>query len=221
MRDSAAPLTEDPWAKPGLEGIVPPAELRVESPCPGCREVGGLSLVTVESEVPNFGRSLRTLLRCATCGFRHADFMMLDQREPTRLMLRATGADHLQARVIRSTSCTWKLAELGFMAEPSTLSEAFITNVEGLLDRAADVILTALQQQEDPDKRRLCEDLLARVNAMQDGREPVTVVLEDPFGNSALVHDDVVRESLTPEEAAALSPGLVVIDSEDLKDELG
>ena len=208
----------DPWE--AREDVAVPDEIPIASACPACAE-NSLSLLTVQSEVAHFGRTLETLLKCGTCGFRHTDFMVLDQRAPVRLRLRATREDHLWSRVIRSNSGTWTIEELGFRAEPTSSSEAFVTNVEGLLDRAADVITTARNFQDDPDKRALCEALLERCGAMQEGREPVTVMIEDPFGNSAIVHEDVVKEEMTPEEVAGLATGMIVFDKDELKDTLG
>lgn len=208
----------DPWD--ARDDVTLPAAIPIDSACPACGE-NSLTLLTVQSEVAHFGRTLETLLRCSMCGFRHNDFMVLDQRAPVRITLKATREDHLFARVIRSNSCTWSIQELGFRAEPTSASEAFVSNVEGLLDRAADVIKTARNFQEDADKQALCDALLLRCLAMSEGREPVTVVLEDPFGNSAIAHDDIEKVDLTAEEASELATGMIVFDKDEIKDVLG
>lgn len=205
----------DPWD--ARDDLAPPAEIPIPSPCPACGD-NALTLVTVESEVAHFGRTLKTLLRCGVCGFRHVDFMVLDQREPVRVVLRATREDHMWARVIRSNSGTWSIEELGFRAEPTATSEAFITNVEGLLDRAADIITTARNFQDDPVKKAFCDALLERCRAMQEGREPATVVIDDPYGNSGIAHEDVEKRALTADEAEELATGMVVFDKDEIKD---
>lgn len=194
----------------------PPSDVAILTPCPICHEAG-LRLTSVEHELAYFGRTLETLVRCGACGFRNADFMVLGEREPVRLSLHVASEDHLFARVVRSHSGTWSIPELGLRAEPTNASEAFVTNVEGLLDRAADVILTAGDfHKEDAERHALAGRLLDRCRAMQEGKERVTIVIEDPLGNSAIVHADTVRTPLTDEEVTALHPGMVLFDKADL-----
>jgi C4-type Zn-finger protein len=44
------------------------------------------------------------------------------------------------------------------------------------------------------------------------------VILDDPFGNSAILADDAVTRPLTEEEVAALETGTVIFDKEDFED---
>jgi zinc finger protein len=189
----------------------------VSTPCPMCRAVGQLTMLSTTVNVPYFGDGLETMLRCGACGFRHADFMILGQKEPMRLAFRVGSEQDLTVRVIRSNSGTVRIPELGFTAEPSSLSESYVSNVEGVLDRAKDVLLTALEfHGEDPEKARLLQEYLMRYERMLVGALPFDLVIDDPFGNSAILSERVERRPLTPEEASALRTGLVILDREDL-----
>ena len=190
----------------------------VDTPCPRCHERGGLHMLSTTIDVPYFGEGLETTLRCDRCGFRHADFMILSQKDPLRLEIRARDVDDLSVRVIRSNSGTIRIPELGFTAEPTPLSESFVSNVEGVLDRAKEVLLTALSfHGEDPDKAALLHRYLESWEEFASGRKPFTLVIDDPFGNSAIVSDRVQRRPLTDEEVAHLKSGYTVIDKSDLE----
>lgn len=190
----------------------------VDSPCPMCKDSGTLHMLSTTVNIPYFGDGLETTLQCGACGFRHADFLILSQKEPLRLTLRGQGEEDLMVRVIRSNSGTIRIPELGFLAEPTPLSESFVSNVEGVLHRAKDILLTAVEFfGEDPDKRALLRQYLDTYEALVNGREPFTLILDDPFGNSAIVSDRVERRELTEEETAQLKTGMIVLDKEDLE----
>ena len=183
-----------------------------------CRASGGLTLLTTTINVPYFGEALETTLQCNLCGFRHADFMILGQKEPVRLSLRCEGVEDLSVRVIRANSGTIRIPELGFTAEPTPLSESFVSNVEGVLDRARNILLTALNWHgEDAEKRALLETYLERHDAFTRGLAPFTLIIDDPFGNCAIVSEKVERRALTEEEVAGLRTGMHVIDKSELE----
>lgn len=183
-----------------------------------CRETGHVRLLSTTVNIPYFGDGLETTLRCDACGFRHADFMILSQKEALRLSLRADGEDDLRIRVIRSNSGTIRIPELGFVAEPTPLSESFVSNVEGVLERARDILLTAVEFfGSDEEKLRLLHEYLEAYDRLVNGRQPFSLVIDDPYGNSAIVSDKVERRLLTEEEVADLKTGMVFLDKEDLE----
>lgn len=174
-------------------------------------------MLSTQVDVPYFGEALETTLRCSACGFRHADFMILGTKDPLRLQLDARDEADLSVRVIRSNSGTIRIPELGFLAEPTPLSESFVSNVEGVLDRARDILLTAMEfHGEDPEKRTLLTDYLARYDEFRHARAPFTLIIDDPFGNSAIVSDRVARRPLTQDEVAELHTGMIMLDKEDI-----
>lgn len=176
-----------------------------------------MTLLSTTVNVPYFGEGMETTLRCEACGFRHADFMILTQKDPIRLTFAANGEESLRVRVIRSNSGTIRIPELGFAAEPTPLSESFVSNVEGVLERARDVLHTAMEfHGEDPQKRSLLNEYLAKLDLFINGRAPFTLIIDDPFGNSAIVDEDVERRPLTEEEIAELKTGTIMIDAADL-----
>jgi zinc finger protein len=190
-------------------------EFTLDARCPAC---GAANLVvrSMTQDLPYFGATLLTTVECPRCDFRHATSMQLEQKPPRRHTLRIERAEDLEARVVRSHSGTFRVPELGFAAEPAEASEAFVSNVEGVLDRVRDVLVRARLLFADDERGARAEELLAKLQAIREGREPATLVLEDPHGNSAILSERAVIEALSAEEAALLRTGVMVLDREDL-----
>ena len=83
------------------------------------------------------------------CGFRHSDTILLTQKEPVRYTLAVETIDDLDARVIRSSSGTIRVPELGVDIEPGFASESYISNVEGVLDRIEGIVCFATRSARE------------------------------------------------------------------------
>lgn len=184
--------------------------------CPICGR--DLKVVVTTYEVPFFGNILLTSISCE-CGFRHADSVIADIKEPTRYKIKIN-RDNLYTKVIRSTSGTIRIPELGVSIEPGPASQAFITNLEGVLDRVEGIVRTAMRwNAEDTKKVRRCEWILERIAKTIEGDDELTLILEDPFGNSMIVSDEAFKEIIDKEEAEGLKKGLTVIELTGLSEE--
>ena len=121
--------------------------------------------------------------------------------------------DTLFAKVIRSSSGTVRIPELGLAMETGPASQGFITNVEGILMRFEDIVKTAKRWNEDNEEKvAICDRILEKLRLAMEGQEEVTVIIEDPFGNSMIVSDDAFWERLSEEEASELKTGMTVIE---------
>lgn len=191
------------------------AKARIEEAiCPACG-AHGLEFSAEKIDLPYLGTSLETMLRCVACGYRHADFVLTDVKEPTRVSYRVTEADDMMVRVVRSSSGTMRIPELGILIEPGIASEAFISNVEGVVVRIERVLDQLHRDAEDDGARRKIEALQDLFGRMRRGEaEPVTLVIEDPFGNSTILADKAVTEPLPEDEADQLKVGMSIIDPE-------
>ncbi len=185
-------------------------------PCPACgRE---LRLIATTYEAPFFGKILVTSVSCE-CGFRHADSIVADVKEPTRFTIKIR-SDNLYTKVIRSTSGTIRIPEIGVDIEPGPASQAFITNLEGILDRVESIVRTAMRWNvDDEEKVRRCEWILERIRKTIEGEDELTLVLEDPFGNSLILSDEAFRERMSEEEASGLKTGMTVIELTGLSED--
>lgn len=176
-----------------------------ETPCPACNDEDGLEMRSITHEMPHVGEVVETVLDCDNCGFRSTTTMIAEQDEAVRYELEVAG-DGLTARVVRSTSCTVRVPDLGIDIEPAHASDAYITNVEGVLKRI-ERVLGHVRRTEDGDEADKADELLTKLQRMIDGDRSFTLILEDPFGNSAIVHDDVASRPLSDEEVDQLRTG--------------
>lgn len=189
----------------------------VSAVCPACR-APGLRMSTHKHEVAYFGECLETILLCSACGFRHVDFLVLAQKDPTRHTFAIRGVDDLAVRVVRSNSGTIRVPELGFTAEPTSRSEAFVSNVQGILDRVRDVLLTARTVYHDDDTSvKIVDERLEMIAEIEAGERAATLILDDPLGNSAVVSERTEVRPLTEEELADLHTGLIVFDKSEVE----
>lgn len=185
-------------------------------PCPSCGR--GLKTLVTTYDVPFFGKVLITSISCE-CGFRHADSVVVDTKEPTRYTIKIN-RHNLFTKVIRSTSGTIRIPEIGVSIEPGPASQAFMTNLEGVLDRVEGIVRTAMRWNADNEEKvRKCQWILERIRNTIEGDEELTLILEDPFGNSLIVSDEAFREIMSKEEAEGLKTGLTVIELTGLSEE--
>ena len=177
--------------------------------CPVCgRE--GLELKEVPYDVPGFGTTLFIVMDCPNCGFKHRDILCLEFHEPTRYEFKVKGPEDLKVRVIRSSSATIRIPELGVLIEPGPMAEAFISNVEGVLERVERVVSMMARFSDDPEEKARAAELLAKIWDAREGKVEFTLIIDDPFGNSLIAPPDKSRvkvRRLTDEEVRQLKSG--------------
>ena len=196
---------------PEVDDASPVREVTLDAPCPVCA-APGLQMRSMGLEIPFFGDALQTTILCRECGFRHADVLLTKQGDPTRHTLRIGTAGDLDARVVRSSSSTVRIPELGAVMEPGPRSDAFISNAEGVLHRFRDIFDFLARNANTKPRREAARASLTRLAAMIEGREPFTLILEDPFGNSGILHDGALVEGLTDGEIRGLKTGIFTLE---------
>ena len=152
--------------------------------CPICGKET-LSAKEVYYEVPRFGTMVIISMLCSNCGYRMFDAFSLDFKGPSRVEYAVKNREGLNARVIRSTTATLAIPELGLEIKPGERSEAFITNVEGVLERFAQIAEQLANSMEGDEKTR-AHEALAQIKLAMEGKKEFTVVIEDEDGNSAV-----------------------------------
>ncbi|MFA5942879.1 MAG: ZPR1 zinc finger domain-containing protein [Candidatus Thermoplasmatota archaeon] len=183
-----------------------------EATCPSC-DGKGLEYTTEPVELPFMGTSLEIMLRCERCGYRHTDFVLTEHREPTRYSYVVKTGDDMMVRVVRSSSGTVRIPELGITIEPGAASEAFVSNIEGVMVRVERILTQLMRDAEDEAMRDRIRDLQDTFAMMRDGKAPpVTLIIEDPFGNSAILGEGAMHEPIPPEQAEQLKVGMLVYD---------
>lgn len=147
------------------------------------------------------------------CSFRFADTMILSSKEPMRYEMPVETLEDLDARVIRSTSGTIRIPEMGIVIEPGTVSESYITNIEGILQRVQGVLMMASRWVKDEEEKfARSQELLCMLEEVTEGKKKITVIIEDPLGNSAIISKKATMTKLSKEEAEELNTGMIVFD---------
>jgi len=160
---------------------------------------------------------------CSNCSFRFADTLILNSKDPVCYALPIRSLTDLDARVIRSSSGTIIIEELGIMVEPGPISEAYVSNAEGILQRVRGVVESATRWSEgEEEKVAIGVDLLRKideiVNDPKTASTEITIQIKDPLGNSAILSANATSRKLMPEELETLKTGMIVLDVE--KDEI-
>ncbi len=178
------------------------------SVCPLCHK----ELLTnwVPDNIPFFGEVMHITSMCE-CGFRYSDTLILAESKPVRYELKIKNQDDLDARVVRSTSGTIRIPELGVEIEPGPASESFISNIEGVLDRVEE-ILGMVTRWGEQEKTERAMELLSILEKIKSGNYEITVIVEDPLGNSAIIAENATKSELTADEVAHLKTGMIIFE---------
>jgi zinc finger protein len=186
--------------------------LTTNANCPVCS--AQMQFCWETTDIPHFGEAM-VIAGVCDCGFRHSDTILLTQKEPVRFTLPVTSIEDLDARVIRSSSGTLRIPELGVDVEPGFASESYISNVEGVLDRIEGVVGFATRSAREAESLEATgkgEEILEKINLARNGRFPLTLILEDPLGNSVIDYEKAVKSNLTDEDVAHLKTGMIIVD---------
>ncbi len=183
------------------------------STCPLCPKE--LKTNWVPDNIPFFGEVMHITSICE-CGFRYSDTLILSQHDPVHYEMKVRSTDDLDARVVRSTSGTIRIPELGVEIEPGPASESFISNVEGVLERVEEILGMVTRWGEEEKTARALE-LLSNIEKTRVGEYEITLVIEDPLGNSAIIAETAVSRKLADDETALLKTGMIVFEKGEIE----
>ncbi|MCQ8893570.1 MAG: ZPR1 zinc finger domain-containing protein [Methanolinea sp.] len=156
-------------------------------PCPSCNSE--IEYIYQTEDIPYFFGLLIISARCPSCGYRFVDTQLLKNAEPSRWELAVESPADLNARVVRSMNGTIRIPELGVQITPGPACEGFVSNVEGVLDRVDRVVAGVLLWAEDEEERGRACALREKIARVREGLLPVTLQIDDPTGNSAILDD--------------------------------
>lgn len=180
--------------------------------CPICKTKGSIQVITKTENIPYFGEIMETVLKCQNCGYKHCDVICLDHKEPSRYTLQIN-KNNLNARVIKSNSATIEIPELGLKVEPGSKSHGYVSNIEGVLVRFQKAVETALNWAEDLELKENALKILEQIENIKKGEDKATLIIEDPFGNSMIIHDNAFKRKLKAEEIKSLKNSLTIVEN--------
>lgn len=179
--------------------------------CPACGAENKAKSIMREIEIPHFGNVLETTILCDKCGFKHNDIIALEQHDPVKYTI-DINKDNLSVRVVRSQSATVSIPEIGIKVEPGPKSEGFVTNIEGIIERFKDATKKALNLFTDDESQENAKNILKQLNDLIDGKVTASLIIEDPFGQSNIVSDNLIKEPIPEEDLKNLKTGFSVIE---------
>jgi len=188
----------------------------IESPCPVCGTIGVAMQVDVR-ELAYFGDHAQISLACEACGWRRTEFLAPEPSEPKGMRLLVRNSNHLAARLVRSSSSSVILPEIGLEVHPGSDATGYVTNVEGVLTRFLNQVRYVVEDSGSAEHDEATV-ILERLRACLEQPESSPLVLEllDPSGHAQLIHQDVESWTLTLEESSILpSVGISRAEFED------
>jgi zinc finger protein len=178
--------------------------------CPSCGATGTFKVKGRIDNIPYFGEVMETLLTCESCNLKHADVMCLGKRTPMRYEFQITSEADSMVRVVKSSTGTLKVPELGVTVEPGPASEGYVSNVEGVLNRIEEAVKLGLQGAGAAQRKR-GEVVLKKLKAIREGKMKARLIVMDPFGHSAIVDKRVKKRELKGQELQTLKAGSIAI----------
>ena len=181
----------------------------IEQSCPICSSEDGLKLFVHISDIPYFGEHTQMTMTCDACGWKNTDFIPAEGKKPGSWAFKINSVEHMSTRIVRSSSCTIKIDEIGMEVEPGGNSSGYITNIEGVLNRFRDIVEMILRQAKRDGETSIekCELLLENIEKIRNGERDVEIVLLDPMGHSQILHEEAISRVLQDEELSQLSTG--------------
>ena len=181
---------KEPLAKVGVKDKAPMS--LTGQPCPFCNK-NTLTLTEGESDVPFFGILFLFSMHCSSCNYHKSDVEAADIHEPARYVFTVRTRDDLNARVVKSSEATLILEGLGSV-EPGTVSDGYITNTEGIIVRMKQHIELLKKSSSEDEEIENANKMLTRIESILHGKESLTITIEDPTGNSAIIAETAVKE---------------------------
>jgi zinc finger protein len=81
--------------------------------------------------------------------------------------------------------------------ESGSASNGYVTNVEGLLNRFKKQIEFLKESSDDKADQKKAKNYLKKLQKVVWGQEPLTLVLEDKTGNSAIISEKALKKKLS------------------------
>lgn len=163
-------------------------------PCPICHE-NSMTLTEREQEIPYFGRVYIFSMTCSSCKFHKSDVEMTEKGDPTKYTIEIDSEEDMKIRVIKSSAATVKIPRI-FSMTPGTASQGFVTNIEGIINRAKSAIESSVDMSDDPKAEKEGKNHLKKLKRASCGFEKLKIIIEDPTGNSAILSEKAIKSKL-------------------------
>lgn len=164
--------------------------------CPICLQKT-LTLTEADKDIPYFGLVYLFSMDCSNkeCNYHKADIELANKGTPTKWTLDITSEEDMRIRVVKSSEATVNITRIMKM-EPGPASNGYVTNVEGILNRAKVMLEKVRDDSEDNDDRKKAKNMIKKLQDVMWGHDTIRITIEDPTGNSAIISDKAVKSKL-------------------------
>lgn len=148
--------------------------------CPACGSEN-LDMSAYTYEIPHFGEVIIEVRKCSNCGYRKSDVSTLKQGGDVKIIFPVKNQEDLNALVIKSSTATIEIPELGVEIFPGPAAQGYITTIEGLLER-----ILENTPSECFEENNSCNEFVKKVKKAMNGEISFTIILTDPHGKSTI-----------------------------------
>eukprot|EP00871_Galdieria_phlegrea_P003493 jgi/Galph1/4144/GphlegSOOS_G2826.1 len=169
------------------EAIAKDEVVKLPCSCPCCGAPGENRIHSID--IPYFKQVVIIAFSCASCGYKTNQVQSGTNIEPKgrTLTLSVKNTEDLSRSVLKSETCTLSIPEIELKLESGTLGGKF-TTVEGILRDIHQELLEAnpfvLGDSANQEWKHNFQHFLQRLDALAEGKEPFTFIMDDPAGNS-------------------------------------
>lgn len=151
-----------------------------EGRCPACSSEK-LEVSVYVYEVPYFDKIMLEVWKCDACGYKKSDVSTLEYGGEVRVVFPVKELKDLNALVIKSSTASIEIPELGIEILPGPAAQGYITTIEGLLEKVLENTPSECFQEDSQ-----CSELVKKIKKAMNGEISFTVILTDPHGKSAI-----------------------------------
>ncbi len=162
--------------------------------CALCHEQK-LTLREEQIDIPHFGKVFVLSMHCDGCGYHKSDVEPAEKKEPCKYTLEVTSDADMSIKIVKSGDAVVKIPHI-ITIEPGPVSEGYITNVEGLLERVRKVIESAAEAEEDEAAKKKAKNMIKKLNNVVLGRDTLKIIIEDETGHSAIISEKAQKSKL-------------------------
>jgi len=167
--------------------------------CPICSKPA-LTLTEIEREIPYFGLVHLFSMSCENCHYHKADVEPAEPKDPCSITFTINSEADMAIRVVKSAGATVKMPRIMTM-ESNEMSNGYVTNIEGLLNRAKKVLEQVRDTSDDTSEQKKAKTLIKKIQDIVWGREELTITIEDPNGASAIISEKAVVKKMGKKKA--------------------
>lgn len=164
-------------------------------PCPVCAKKT-LTLSETNTNIPHFGEVYILSMNCAECGFKKSDVECEEEQEPVHLEFDITSPADLKVRFVKSGEAYIKFPQLKVDIEPGINAEGYVANIEKALDDLLGILNHQKEEEEDNNKRKKIRKIVDTILDAKEGKAPLTIVVDDPTGNSTILSEKTRKSEL-------------------------